>query len=157
MGMKMLQPGFRDGAIPLDVTYAQTHPFFGGAPMAMTPTGAQLCTAATRSAYIGLAATSSYEALKNGNITIIGGNSGKVSLMSSSPSQANTNEQGTTVEGPAFDTTVTFANGDTWYVGAAGLITNVEGTAGTGIGKCTKGQQTNDDSVEGYLAFTPLP
>lgn len=151
MGMKMLQPGFRDGAIPLDTAYAKNNPFFGGAPLALASgwPGARLCTAATRSSYIGLAAVSSFEALKNGNITVVGG-APKVSLMSSSPSQANVDQTTQiTAEGPPFDTTVTFNQGDKWYVGATGLITNVA-VSGKSIGITTKGQGTNDDSIEGY-------
>ena len=155
MGMKMLQPGFRDGVIPLDVTYAATHAFFGGAPLIMTPTGARLATAATRNGFIGFAAVSSFEALKNGNITVIAG-APKVAFMSSSPSQANVDPvSGVTAEGAPFDTSVTFANGDKWYIGVAGLITNVT-DAGKSIGITTKGQGTNDDSIEGYMDLKTL-
>jgi hypothetical protein len=85
--------------------------------------------------------------LKNGNVTVLSGAGAIVKLTNGSGSQDNTDAGGNVVEGAPYDTSNAFVEGESVYVDANGLLTNVP-VSGKAIGKVIKGQGTNDDSVE---------
>lgn len=155
VGMTLKQGGVRHGEYSLNVTDAQTNKYFGGAPLCIDANGVRLCKAADRSNFIGVAAVSSYEDLKNGNLTVISGHGSILKFTDGSASQDNTDPVGNVVEGAPWDTTKVFVAGQKVYIDANGKYTNVV-DAGKAVGTVTKGQSVNDNSLEIELAPVTL-
>ena len=151
MGATLKNGGVRHGEFRLNVADAQTNKYFGGQPLCIDASGVRLCKAADRAKFIGLAAVSSYEDLKNGNVTVLTGSGAIVKLYDASVSQDNTDAVGTVVEGAPYDTAIAFVPGEKVYIDANGKFTNVP-DAGKAVGIVIKGQGVNDNSVEIELA-----
>ena len=151
MGATLRNGGVRHGEYKLNVADAQANKYFGGQPLCIDANGVRLCKAADRAKFIGLAAVSSYEDLKNSNVTVLTGAGAVVKLYDGSVSQDNTDAVGTVVEGAPFDTNLVFVAGEKVYIDANGKFTNVL-DAGEAVGIVIKGQGVNDNSVEIELA-----
>jgi len=149
MGLNLKNGCFRDGERVLNRTDAATNKYFGGQPLCSDSNGVRLAKAADRAIFSGLAAVSSYEDLKNGNVTIISGD-GLVQVTNGSASQDTTDPVGNIVEGAPYDTTVSFVQGNGVYISATGFLTNT-GAAGTAIGTVVKTQDANSGSFDFYL------
>ena len=151
MGVIQLQGGTQDGEFPLNMTDSATgaHPYYGGQPATVDANGARLALSADSAKVVGVFKVSSFEDRKTGLATILSGVC-RLKFINGSVSQDNTDGNGNTVEGAAYDTSVLFATGDYIYVSSTGKWTNT-GSAGAQKGLVIKGQNTNDDSVEVYF------
>ncbi len=151
MGMELLNGGYRDGELALDVADAASsaNPYFGGQPAQIGANGAKLCKQADEAGCIGVFQNSSFEDLKNGNTTVVTGTS-KVRFINGAVGQDNQDEAGNVVEGAPFDTGVTFAVGDDLFIDSNGKWART-GTGGQRKGIVLKAPVATDDTLEAYF------